>query len=445
MGLELSPKLTLNPATAKPEKQNPTIWEVASSWYLLPEVPMRPRYFDNRVGFFATTVNDYTRTPDRAIPTTFVNRWRLESRKEDMEKYHRGELVEPEKPIVFYIDKATPEYLRPYLIEAVNAWQPVFEKAGFKNAIMGKLAPTPEENPEFSIEDARYSVISYKASPIPNAYGPHVADPRVAFGTEIDPEGPRFQAEDLSDNTIAANVLGVKNLKETMRHIEEWTASGDDEDYSLLKSMYTAVVHQYWLFVNHALKFVGGRYCDASLRSEQMDFYVPVPKEKQLEAMNYLKTYLFTDQQWLFDNHAEQVTGFGGSDYKRRAVANIYAKLLGKAPNLIKHEGLLGSNKVYTLKEHIDFIYHTAFGSLASNKPLTQFERDKQAEYVKAILKVLGAPTIETMPALAAQLTPQLDKIARECRRRAAVEKNSLSRNHLQGLAYMIDEWKKEK
>lgn len=590
-------------ATAKPEKQNPTIWEVASSWYLLPEVPMRPRYFDNRVGFFATTVNDYTRTPDRAMPTTFVNRWRLEPRKEDMEKYRRGELVEPEKPIVFYIDRATPEYLRPYLIEAVNAWQPVFEKAGFKNAIMGKLAPTPEEDPEFSIEDARYSVISYKASPIPNAYGPHVADPRtgevicshvglfhsvlslaeswyfaqtaatnplarkfpydeklrgtlvryiitheightlglrhnfvssytekladirnkdyvrkhghgpsimdymrfnyaaqpedgiapedliprigdydrfaiewgyrylpqfddpkeeqkylrdwttkqrkanprVAFGTEIDPEDPRFQAEDLSDNTIAANVLGVKNLKETMRHIEEWTASGDDEDYSLLKSMYTAVVHQYWLFVNHALKFVGGRYCDASLRSEQMDLYVPVPKEKQLEAMNYLKTYLFTDQKWLFDNHTEQVTGFGGSDYKRRAVANIYAKLLGKAPNLIKHEGLLGSNKVYTLKEHIDFIYQTAFGSLASNKPLTQFERDKQAEYVKAILKVLGAPTIETMPALAAQLTPQLDKIARECRRRAAVEKNSLSRNHLQGLAYMIDEWKKEK
>lgn len=162
-----------------------------------------------------------------------------------MEKYRRGELVEPEKPIVFYIDRATPEYLRPYLIEAVNAWQPVLEKAGFKNAIIGKLAPTPEEDPEFSIEDARYSVISYKASPIPNAYGPHVVDPRMAFGTEIDPEDPRFQAEDLSDNTIAANVLGVKNLKETMRHIEEWTASGDYEDYSLLKSMYTAVVHQY--------------------------------------------------------------------------------------------------------------------------------------------------------------------------------------------------------
>lgn len=590
-------------ATAKPEKQNPTIWEVASSWYLLPEVPMRPRYFDSRVGFFATTVTDYTRTPDRAMPTTFVNRWRLEPRKEDMEKYRRGELVEPEKPIVFYIDRATPEYLRPYLIEAVNAWQPVFEKAGFKNAIIGKLAPTPEEDPEFSIEDARYSVISYKASPIPNAYGPHVADPRtgevicshvglfhsvlslaeswyfaqtaatnpkarkfpydeklrgtlvryiithevghtlglrhnfvssytekladirnkdyvkkhghgpsvmdymrfnyaaqpedgidpddliprigdydrfaiewgyrylpqfndakeeqkylrewttaqrkanprLAFGTETDPEDPRFQSEDLSDNTIAANILGVKNLKETMKHIEEWTASGDDEDYSLLKSMYTAVVRQYWLFANHALKFVGGRYCDASLRSEQMDMYVPVAREKQIEAMNYLKNYLFTDQPWLFDNHTEQVTAFGGSEYKRRAMANIFAKLLGKAPNLIKHEGLMGSKNVYTLNEHVNNLYQIAFGTLSSAKPLTQFDRDKQAEYVKAILKVLGAPTIETMPALAAQLTPQLDKIARECRRRAATEKNTLSRNHLNGLAYMIDEWKKEK
>ena len=105
----------------------------------------------------------------------------------------------------------------------------------------------------------------------------------------------------------------------------------------------------------------------------------------------------------------------------------------------------MGSKNVYTLNEHINMLYQMAFGSLSSAKPLTQFDRDNQAEYVNAILKVLAAPTIETMPALAAQLTPQLDKISRECRRRAATEKNSLSRSHLQGLAYMIDEWKKEK
>ena len=95
-----------------------------------------------------------------------------------MEKYKRGELVEPVKPIVFYIDRNTPKFLQPYFVEAVNLWQPVFEKIGFKNAIIGKMAPTPEEDPDFSIEDIRYSVISYKASLVANAYGPHMADPR---------------------------------------------------------------------------------------------------------------------------------------------------------------------------------------------------------------------------------------------------------------------------
>lgn len=85
----------------------------------------------------------------------------------DMEKYLRGELVEPVKPIVFYIDRATPEYLVPYFIKAVNAWQGAFEKAGFKNAIYGKLAPSPEEDPEYSEGDIRYPLVSYKASPIP--------------------------------------------------------------------------------------------------------------------------------------------------------------------------------------------------------------------------------------------------------------------------------------
>lgn len=588
-------------ATAKPVKQNPTIWEVASSWYLLPKEPMRPRYSDSRVGYFATTVTDYTRNPEKAEPTSFAHRWRLEPRPEDMEKYKRGELVEPAKPIVFYVDRATPAYLQPYLIEAIEAWQPVFELAGFKNAIIGKIAPSPEEDPDFSMEDARYSIISYKASPIPNAYGPSVVDPRsgeiicshvglfhsvlslaenwyfaqtaavnplarkfpydeklrgtlvkyiitheightlglrhnfvssyttkladvrnkdyvkkhghgpsimdymrfnyaaqpedgiapedliprigdydkyaiewgyrylpqfktsleeqkylrdwatkrrkanpqVAFGTETDPEDPRFQSEDLSDNTIKASELGVKNLKEIMKHIEEWTGSADDEEYSLLKSMYSAVVRQYWLFANHATRFIGGRYCDASLRSEQMDMYVPVPKEKQEEAMNYLKNYLFTDQAWLFNNRVEKLTAFGGNDYKRRAVARIYGMLLAKAPNLIKHEGLLGSNKVYTLKQHLDNLYQTAWGPQTAGKQLSQFDRDKQSEYVNAVIKVLSARTIESMPAVSAMLVAQLDKIAVEAKRRAATAADSLTRNHLLGLSCMIEQWTK--
>ena len=105
-----------------------------------------------------------------------VKRWRLEPR--DPEAYARGELVEPVKPIVFYVDRETPSRWVPYFIEAVNAWQKAFERIGFKNAIRGELAPTPEENPDFSEYDSRYSFISWKVSPVRNAYGPSTVDPR---------------------------------------------------------------------------------------------------------------------------------------------------------------------------------------------------------------------------------------------------------------------------
>lgn len=105
-----------------------------------------------------------------------ITRWRLEPKDEDKERYLRGELVEPKKPIVIYIDPATPKKWVPYLIQGVNDWQKAFEKAGFKNAIIGKEAPT--DDPTWSLEDARHSAIVYKPSDIPNASGPHVHDPR---------------------------------------------------------------------------------------------------------------------------------------------------------------------------------------------------------------------------------------------------------------------------
>src|SRR5690606_1273500 len=112
----------------------------------------------------------------RTVQKRYISRWRLEPK--DTAAFLRGELVEPVKPIIYYIDPATPEKWRKYLIQGVNDWQVAFEAAGFKNAIMGKLPPTPEEDPEFSTEDARYSVIRYFASDVQNAYGPHVPDPR---------------------------------------------------------------------------------------------------------------------------------------------------------------------------------------------------------------------------------------------------------------------------
>ncbi|MCW3468044.1 zinc-dependent metalloprotease [Chitinophaga nivalis] len=152
--------------------------ELNSSMVLLPAVPMQPRYFDPRVGFFTAGVTDFDADPQGVKRLQMITRWRLEPKAEDVEKYKRGELVEPKKQIVFYIDPATPTKWRKYLIMGVNDWQTAFEQAGFKNAIVAKMAPTPAEDSTWSIDDARFSAIVYKPSEVPNASGPHVHDPR---------------------------------------------------------------------------------------------------------------------------------------------------------------------------------------------------------------------------------------------------------------------------
>jgi hypothetical protein len=159
-----------------PSAGSPSTFELNSSLILLPKVPMKPRYFDPRVGYFATGYTDFDANPQGVERIRMVTRWRLEPKPQDVEKYKRGELVEPAKPIVYYIDPATPKKWIPYLIQGVNDWQKAFEKAGFKNAIMAKLAPT--NDPSWSLEGAGYSAIVYKPSDIPNASGPHVHDPR---------------------------------------------------------------------------------------------------------------------------------------------------------------------------------------------------------------------------------------------------------------------------
>jgi hypothetical protein len=160
--------------------------EMSNSLVLLPKVPMKRRYFDERVGWFARGQTDYGLDAQKSKTVTYLDRYRLEVKDEDIEKFKRGELVEPKKQIVYYVDRATPKEWVPYIIQGVNDWQVAFEAAGFKNAIVGKMAPTEEEDPDYSPEDIRYSVIRYLASPIPNANGPHVSDPRSGEILESD-------------------------------------------------------------------------------------------------------------------------------------------------------------------------------------------------------------------------------------------------------------------
>jgi hypothetical protein len=142
------------------------------SMTLLPEQPMQGRFFDPRVGYFTRSFEDYAHTKTWVVKNKYIARFRLEK------KDPKADVSEPVKPIVFYLSREVPERWRTYMKKGVEDWQPAFEKAGFKNAIICRDAPTSEEDPTWDPEDARYSVIRWVAVPIMNAMGPHVHDPR---------------------------------------------------------------------------------------------------------------------------------------------------------------------------------------------------------------------------------------------------------------------------
>nr|MCU0388951.1 zinc-dependent metalloprotease [Chitinophagaceae bacterium] len=167
------------PPSASAGSSQPTTLGLNTSMVLLPEKPMQPRYFDDRVGYFTSqSITDFDKNPQGIETVRYIKRFRLEPKPEDMEKYKRGELVEPVKPIVYYIDPTTPKKWVPYLIQGVNDWAVAFEAAGFKNAIVAKEAPTREQDSTWSLEDASHNAIVYKPSTIANASGPSVIDPR---------------------------------------------------------------------------------------------------------------------------------------------------------------------------------------------------------------------------------------------------------------------------
>jgi uncharacterized protein DUF4953/uncharacterized protein DUF5117/uncharacterized protein DUF5118 len=146
----------------------------------LPEQPMMPRLFDERVGYFTRSMYDYSRPEHKATERTFITRYRLEKRDPN------AEISEPVKPIVYYIDPATPPMWVSYVKKGIEDWQPAFEKAGFRNAIVARDAPA--DDPDWSPEDARYSVIRWLPSTVQNASGPHIHDPRTGEILEADIE-----------------------------------------------------------------------------------------------------------------------------------------------------------------------------------------------------------------------------------------------------------------
>jgi len=147
--------------------------QISWSWYKLPENKMRPRLHDNRVGLGSISYIDYSRSDHEAKTLRYIRRYRLEKQNPN------AAMSDPQKKIIFYVDRATPAWLVPHVIQGINDWEPAYREAGFSNAIEGRLAPTPQEDPNFSLVDARHSVIYWRPSETENANGGQVVDPRT--------------------------------------------------------------------------------------------------------------------------------------------------------------------------------------------------------------------------------------------------------------------------
>ncbi len=183
--VEVRHDLTFSATTPPTNIRSATIsLEMRQSMYLLPEKPMISRLYDKRVGWFTINQVDYGSEALKADNKRYIRKWKLIPK--DKIAYARGELVEPEKPIIYYLDPATPKQWIPYFKQGIEDWQVAFETAGFKNAIIAKEAPTKEEDPDWSPEDARYSTVRYVASTTRNAMGPSVIDPRSGEIVESD-------------------------------------------------------------------------------------------------------------------------------------------------------------------------------------------------------------------------------------------------------------------
>lgn len=492
----------------RPIPAKPVTFEINTSIIALPEIPMQPRYADNRVGYFTERYVDFDKNPQGVKDIELITRWRLEPKPEDVEKYKAGELVEPAEPIIYYIDPSTPKKWIPYLMQGVNDWEPVFRKAGFKNAIKAMEAPVGDST--WSLDDARHSAIVYKPSTIPNAMGPHVHDPRTGqileshiywyhnvmlllrnwymlqagpndkraqqlvfpedlmgelvrfvsshevghtlglrhnfgstsltpvdslrsrtflkshghtpsimdysrfnyvvqpedgidpqlqyprigeydewaiewgyrrfvdlttadaertklnewiieasknprlwFGHEANCDDPRSQAEDLGDNQMKANELGIKNLKRVIAGLPSWTKSPNG-GYRDMSEIYMEVLGQYLRYVGHVSKWVGGIYENPRTQEQGADVYSYVSKEKQKEAMRWLAKYWITTPEWLLNEQIFQSTGEKAIDVVGFIYNRGFSNLLNQRvlKNLLSAQAALGASKAFTIADY---------------------------------------------------------------------------------------------
>jgi hypothetical protein len=520
----------------------PVSYELNTSVILLPGTPMQQRFADDRVGYFSINQVDYDLNPSGVKIRSCIKRWRLEPKKKDMQRYLRGELVEPQKPIVFYIDAATPTKWVPYLIQGVNDWQTAFEQAGFKNAIKAVPAPSKEQDSSWSLLDSRHSAIVYKASTIENASGPSISDPRtgeileshinwyhnvmqlvhnwymvqcgavdtsarkmvftdslmgqlirfvcshevghtlgllhnmqssatvpvdslrnrewlkanglcpsimdyarfdyvaqpedsisqselmprigvydkwaIEWGYRLFPQyktpesekgylnkwiiertsdkrlmfgsekswDPRAQKEDLSNDVVKANRLGIKNLKRILPHLIEWTSSSDgDGGYGDLNEIYTSLVTQYTTYLNHAVSYIGGFKESVGNSSEKFPVYSPITFQQQEDALKFLDENLFQTPKWIIDTAILNRTGQTATGIIGDIQYDVLKKLLYPPVRFLtmtsRNESFNEGETFGLIDLLIDF-KKDIWTELYNNKNIDLYRRSLQSTYV---------------------------------------------------------------
>ena len=565
---------------------------------------MERRYFDRRVGWFARGQVDYGLDAQESKTVRYLDRWRLEVKPEDEAKFKAGELVEPKKQIVYYIDRATPRKWVPFIKQGIEDWQVAFEAAGFKNAIIAKEAPTVEEDPDWSPEDVRFSTVRYLASPIPNANGPHVSDPRsgeilesdinwyhnvmtllrnwyfvqtaainpeargVAFKDEImgrlirfvsshevghtlglphnmgssvaypvdslrsksftekygtapsimdyarfnyiaqpgdegvsmmpnigiydkyainwgyrpilDKEGveekpildewilehagdpmyrfgaqqwdivdPSSQTEDLGDDAVKASNYGIENLKRIVPNLIEWTAE-DGKDYDDLGTLYGQVLAQFNRYMGHVSNNIGGVYEYNKTYDQEGVVYMPVPKERQEESMEFLQDQLFTTPEWMIDTEIlNRIESDGNLERVRGVQVRTLNNVLdfGRMGRMIENETLNGKS-AYALTEMMNDLRSGIFSELRSGKKIDTYRRNLQRAYVERLEYLLtkeqegrrNATSVNVSQSdIRAVSRAELNTLRRLVNSAIGRTGDSLSRYHLQDLRERID------